>query len=177
MVTDGSEYILFSIGKELGYSYFRYDRRFANWWDIDSIRYSDPSSLTTVSNFSGDSSNNNGFETNDFIRVEMINNPINETFELNVYYGYNNSDNNNPAMNVFIDKDYFEGGLNTELSLYLLSNSIDEEYNIISMSYTKQLTPMIEFEASIPAENDFLKDLSSVFNNNKPPPFVAALFT
>ena len=91
----------------------------------------------------------------------------------------NNPSNNSVTINIdgYIDMifdDYFSGI--TELYLICVSYTYDTQQFIHSITFEKELIPMIDFKASIGAAEDILQQFSAVYDDSEIPLLIPSAF-
>eukprot|EP01083_Nonionella_stella_P080282 220580_1 len=163
---DATNYILFTVGHLLHYSFYPQTESYiANVGDDDIFTDLEvfTSIISTKLSKINDYDIDNATVTAELI-FECVNDPVNDMVQFKLYHADHEI--------VMEYKGSFES-LST-LYLYFGAYSSNEVYTIESIHYEKLLTPNIEFVANIDSEDDLLRQIASTYSN--PSTLVTALF-
>ena len=170
MIVVGCKYLVFGVGIDVGYSHFPYlvdEGYYLGSFDCDNNDY--PTNYSNAQLSKRSELNTVGIDYSDGFTIEIINDEVNNTIELNIY---DDSDSITILGSIVINNDSFDT-LET-IKLYFISYDVSESYSISSLTYFKELIPVIEFGIDIESSDDFFEQLTSAQSSN--PQLLPALF-
>eukprot|EP01084_Bolivina_argentea_P240359 403829_1 len=165
--TNGNQYILFTIGEQLGFSFYPSPTTNVGHVNIHDDIFNNKEALRRIiSNvYSHNIDANSRYNASDLLHIECINDPINDFFKIIIKHS-----------NIVVTAEYSEAFETfTGLYLYFIAYSSQDTYVIKSISYEQQQIPHIEFQATISKKDDFLKQFS--LTQERIPTLQTALFT
>ena len=160
LLSDGSNFVVFTIGSEIGYSFYDGDLygigNDSDVLDLDSNALEDliESKLSFKSGISSD----NSLDSESEVTLLFTNNPIDGEKRFEIVIIYEHDEISYEYLNDCFD-------VYAELTLYLISYSSLDIYQVNWISYSKEIDDSIEFNVDIDSDYSFFQQISLSFDD------------